>query len=547
MKNWPTVCFLAVLFFASPSANFSASTGSISGNISDNQGQPLPTVHVTLKRLGSPPATYEMLSGSLGEFSFGTLSIGSYAISLQLAGYSFSSPSSLENISLTEAKPSVHIDLKAAKSDPLPTSGSDASQSSPPKFQAAGVRGLIDAGGYSAAAQGAAASGLLRGMADMQRADSGSSVSPEFACESEANLRNSVEADPSNAAAKLKLARFYLANDRPADSIPLLESARKTSPENEQMIATLALAYVRDKRFDSAKTLLAPYAFDKTNAQLLVLSAQAEEGLGQFTKASADYQAASQISPDEQNLFGAGYELILAGQPAAASRAFQQSLAKFPNFLELLIGAGAAEYLAGNAAASVDYFLRATQLRPSDPRAYQFLASASATESFKSEQVIDAFRRFADLDPDNPDALYGYALVLRQYRGAGNSPGEVANRQALLEKAIRRRPDFAAAHLQLGILFSERDDNPSAVTEYQTALRLAPDMNNARYRLALALKRTGQDQRAAEEMQKFQEFRTRSNTPANGSNEDIQQFISVLADSRVEKHAKPQCPPGIKN
>ena len=46
------------------------------------------------------------------------------------------------------------------------------------EFEAAGIRGLIDPGGYSAPANAAAASGLISGVADIRRTENGAGSHP---------------------------------------------------------------------------------------------------------------------------------------------------------------------------------------------------------------------------------------------------------------------------------------------------------------------------------------------------------------------------------
>ena len=52
------------------------------------------------------------------------------------------------------------------------------------------------------------------------------------------------------------------------------------------------------------------------------LSAKVEEGSGHFAKASEEYLIAAEQDPSEENIFGEGYELILAGRPMDAAEVY---------------------------------------------------------------------------------------------------------------------------------------------------------------------------------------------------------------------------------
>jgi tetratricopeptide (TPR) repeat protein len=259
-----------------------------------------------------------------------------------------------------------------------------------------------------------------------------------------------------------------------------------------------------------------------------------------FQQASEQYQAADRENPSEENLFGAGYELILGGSPQDSARVFQDGLKRYPNSIRILIGAGTAEFLRGNTSEGIRYLLRATDLAPSDPRAYAFLASAAGIQ--ETEKVRASFKRFLDAAPNSADANYDYAMSLWSGRQDGAVPGETDNVAALLERAIQIKPDFALAHFQLGTLFFDRQDYAGAVLEYEATLHLTPGMKEAHYRLARAYKYTGQTELAAREMRFFEQARNEA-TPNPGAHPiSIDQFVSVIASTTDRESSRLSCP-----
>ncbi|MFZ0233313.1 MAG: tetratricopeptide repeat protein [Candidatus Acidiferrales bacterium] len=425
----------------------------------------------------------------------------------------------------------VIADLSLAPQNPQSQS-SDASQTQPPpQFEAAGVRGLIDPGGYSVPADAAAASGLIKGIADIKREDRypGESTADSLPCGLEPGLIAAVEANPGSAAAAEKLGNFYVVHDQPEKAIPLLAQAHRFDRSDVEIVKDLAIAQLQTGQFDAARQLLAPFAETQKDATLYQLLARADEGSGMFAKASREYQTAAALQPSEESFFGAGYELILAGSPVEAAHAFQSGIAAFPKSIELLIGAGTAEFLKGDRSAGVLYFLRATDLDPADPRPYQFLASASGIPSGESYRIRDKFKQYLEIAPENPDASFYYALSLWDLRGDGLSASDMNAIEQLLKRAIQLKPEFAKAHFQLAALYFEREDYAGAAREYEATLRLDPQLKEAHYRLAGAYQHTGQKALAAQQLQLFQEERSRQSTQAGGSSISIEQFVSVAA------------------
>ncbi len=67
-------------------------------------------------------------------------------------------------------------------------------------------------------------------------------------------------------------------------------------------------------------------------------------------------------------------------------------------------------------------------------------------------------------------------------------PGDLQQAVAEYRAALRIDPDFAQAHLNLGIAYAQMPGQlADAITEYQTALRLKPDLAEAHSDLANAL------------------------------------------------------------
>jgi rhomboid protease GluP len=119
-----------------------------------------------------------------------------------------------------------------------------------------------------------------------------------------------------------------------------------------------------------------------------------------------------------------------------------------------------------------------TQQIPNDASAHYALAHAY----FANGQTLDGERelqRVIELDPQNTNARTDLgALYLNQ--------GESAKAEEQFSKLTAQRPDDARAHVGLGMALAGEQKNDGAVHEYQTALRLNPQLNGVYYLIGVS-------------------------------------------------------------
>jgi Tfp pilus assembly protein PilF len=122
-----------------------------------------------------------------------------------------------------------------------------------------------------------------------------------------------------------------------------------------------------------------------------------------------------------------------------------------------------------------------------------------------------------------------------------DADANAARIERLLKQTLQLEPRMAKAHLQLAELYARRKDDQQALSEYESAVRLAPDLMEAHYRLALACKRVGRADEAAEEMRIFLQAKARaSNTDEDAI--DITRFLSVIDTPAEPATADTRCP-----
>lgn len=94
------------------------------------------------------------------------------------------------------------------------------------------------------------------------------------------------------------------------------------------------------------------------------------------------------------------------------------------------------------------------------------------------EQIIDAYQKACELDPQSAGALVNLGTVF--FNGHAWADAETQ-----YKKALEVDPNYALAHFNLGNLYDERGDPASALQHYLEALRLHPGYEDAHYNLAL--------------------------------------------------------------
>jgi tetratricopeptide (TPR) repeat protein len=515
-------------------------SSTISGVVRDGNNIPLGGALVTAIPEQSSSSSLQAQSGTAGQYKLIVSQPGGYKLSAALSGYQLGDS---QEVKITEGA-SVRADFTLIRNT-TETGSNQGAHPAPPEFEAAGVRGLIDPGGYSAPAGAAAATGVIKGIADIRRADADSTAAVEndWPCGLEPELQKAVEAAPTSAAANLKLGQFYLAHGETAQAVRFLSAAHMQNDSDDPTSKALAAAFLKAGRFDSARDLLEALIAHHDDAELHSLLARAQEGLGMFRPASENYRIADQNSPSEENRLGEGYELILAGSPKDAAPVFQAGLKKYPGSIRLLLAAGTAEFLPGNTSGALDYFLRATDLAPTNPLPYTFLSSAAAVQDAQPERVHESFKRYLKLAPNSADANYYYAMVLRKGQMQDTARALNENPRALFQRAIQIQPDFALAHFQLGSLYFDSKDYEAAIREYQITARLAPTLKEVHYRLGRSYQSVGQTALAAQEIQIFQRSRDDAATQHGTTDAGIEQFISVIAlPSNEASSHKLSCP-----
>jgi tetratricopeptide (TPR) repeat protein len=351
----------------------------------------------------------------------------------------------------------------------------------------------------------------------------------------EEQFKKALELEPQNYDANHNLGELYVRSGKVAAATPYLEQAQRIKPDSYGNGYDLALAYITTLRLADARQLLQNLLKQKDSAELHNLLGEVEETDGKFVAAANEYELAAHLDPSESNLFDWGSELLLHRTLDPAIRVFQSAAERYPKSPRLAIGLGIAYYSRGNYDDAVKSLLKAADLSPGDPRVYPFLSRAYDSSPSQADEVIARFRRFAEQQPNNGGAQYYYAMSLWKGKRTQDPNLDLTQIAGLLKKSIALDPSLAEAHLQLGNLYSDQQKYADSILEYQRALGLNSDLADAHYRLGQAYVRTGEKDRAQEQLQAYQKIREQHLADIEKQRAEVRQFVYAAKDASASK------------
>lgn len=341
----------------------------------------------------------------------------------------------------------------------------------------------------------------------------------------EEEFKKVVELEPGSYDANHNLGEFYVAEGDVAAAIPYLQKAQTANPAAYDNGYDLALAYEKNRRLREAEGQIRELLKQKDTAELHDLLADVEEESGNYIVAVNEYAAAAHADPSESNIFDWGGELLLHQTWGPAIQVFSAGLKRYPNSARLAVGLGLAFYLQGSYDEAVKALMKATDLDPSDPNTYYFLSKAYDQSPSQADEVIQRFRRFAELRPKDSQAVLDYAVSLWKGKRSDTNAAYLDQIESLLKRSIALDPSSSDAHLQLGNLYSQRKEYSQAVPEYQEALKLSPDLPEAHFRLGQAYVHLGKLELAQKELQLHQQLYDRHLAEVDKRRAEIKQFV----------------------
>ncbi len=360
-------------------------------------------------------------------------------------------------------------------------------------------------------------------------------------------LTRLIAARPKELALRRVLAQALIAARQPAEAVQALEEAHGVSPDDLETTFALASGYLRMKRPDAARPLLAQLAAARPQAETYVLIGRAYRDAGMFADARVALKRALAINPRvrhanyylgtaavmeegivrlEEAIAAFRRELAITPGDPATSRLLSMALVEAHqerDALPLLEAAsrapgadamtfqylGRSQLAAGDPKGAVTSFRRAIELSakiPAESRlgnlhyllaralqqsgereaaAAEFTVAAAAADT-RLESERDALRRFLTETSESPAQGEAATFALGV---AGLEKVSAAERQTL---AARTSTALARAYLNLGIMQAQANRFARAAELLQAGAALDPALPQLQYSLGVACFNAGQ-------------------------------------------------------
>ena len=245
--------------------------------------------------------------------------------------------------------------------------------------------------------------------------------------------------------------------------------------------------------------------------------AQAEDAIQKNDFTGAETLLKKAIDKDPKNYqawFDLGFVLNRLGRVEDSIHAYRQSVAAKPEVFETNLNLGLM-LVRFNSPEAERYLRAATGLKPTDHveegQARAWLALAHLLENTKPEDALAAYRKASELAPKDPEPHLSAGLLRERQKefsaaeaeykqvlavdpqsteaaiGLTNlymKSGRLDEAEPLLRRLATERPDDAGIHLQLGRVLAAQSKKDDAITEIQTALKLAPADSDAQREIA---------------------------------------------------------------
>jgi tetratricopeptide (TPR) repeat protein len=536
-----SICLiLSCLFSASPVSTTLAQTSladaqapaqpstSLHGVVHDANARPVAGAIVSLEGGGQ---TLTTTTDRTGAYRFSAISEGSYTLHVKLDGYAESSvPSIILSKDKSEA---VNITLEAKALSQQNAPAGQPQFFDEPNFTVAGVTDTTNLGGHgSSETILRSKEWLAKAAASLGPQPSSDSLDASSNAAIETSLRSVAEREPQSFEANHNLGKFLIDERKPNDGIIYLQRAHRLKPDDYDNTYELALAHFESADYGPAQSelqfLLTEKQSPQQEAESRHLLGQVDEKLGDALRAARELQRAAALNPSEQNLFDWGSELLLhrAAQPAV--EVFTKGNRLFPRSVRMLTALGAAWYELGFYDKAEQRLCEASDLNPNDPNPYLVMGKMQAAEAITSESISERLKRFVHLQPDNATANYYLAVNLWKGRKSADDSQTTAQVKSLLLKSTQLDPKFGPAYLQLGIVYAEEKQITRAISAYQQAIGITPDLEDAHYRLAQAYRKAGDPLKAQTELQLYQKISKQKTDETERQRREVKQFVYEL-------------------
>ena len=232
--------------------------------------------------------------------------------------------------------------------------------------------------------------------------------------------------------------------------------------------------------------------------ELLHLLGLAEFRLNKMQPAAGDLAEAQRLAPGDAGIsFDLGLVYMTVRQYQGAARQFERVLGERnnnnPAMTHILLGR--AYQNSNRTRQAIEQFSAALKLNPKVPLGHYHLGFAYESLG-ESAKALSELQLEASQTGDNPEVFYQYGHMLAE---TGSQRAAVAE----FKKALALNPHHADSLYDLGKSLLLLGRTAEAIAALKHSVEVAPDSVNGHYQLARALARSGDQEGAKAEMERF--------------------------------------------
>ena len=316
--------------------------------------------------------------------------------------------------------------------------------------------------------------------------------------DAKAHFEQAAKLVPDDAVVQFHLGRIYFAEERYSEAAVHFEAAQNGFPDPYQAGYNLTLARVKARDYRAAaeagERMLAR---GLAKAELYNLLSTAYAQSGRIQEAYDALRTAIKIEPLEEANYLDLMLLCLDHENWDLGLEISGiALQQIPKAYKVRLQRGAAFALRGRLEEAEAEFLAGTRAAPEVGLPYVALALVQIEQS-KFEEAIQGLRKRRALNPKDYLASWILAEAIIQQ---GAAPESEAGKEAFqaLGDAVRANPRAAQPRALLAAQWAKRGELNRAVSEFEAALKLAPDDAATAYQLALLYQKTGATAKAEE-------------------------------------------------
>ena len=292
----------------------------------------------------------------------------------------------------------------------------------------------------------------------------------------------------------------------------------------------LALAELAQNHWAEALSAIeaAPHGSDADETARLYLRGKIESGLGQTEPAIQDLSKAFERDPREENFaLDLGLVFLRSHKYSQAQQIFTRGADLNPHSSYLMLGLALAHFLGGTTKQTIEISRRLLDFEPAFSPARILLGFTL----YMDGNLDDARKVTAaglHLPAPNPYLYYLDAAILE--RQHSRESAHIFQDLAAAEKGI---DECALCYVVSGKVREAQGDLSAAASDFETAVRMTPDLSEAWYHLASAYDRLGRTSDAARARERHNQLR------AGKEDRDRQMLQNVILKGIGEQESNP--------